>query len=121
MGRSTIRDANQLLSPWVRICVIQWAAVGNSKSAADYFYLLPVVILDAEVVAGASSRPVVTITINMTNTCEFCCADKLVSKNSSMQIQNIRSRPDDVSDLLHLRPRVSLPQQNICMQAHTCI
>ncbi len=56
----------------------------------------------------------------LTHICELCCAHKLVSKNNSMQIQNVRSRSDDISDLLHLRPRALLPQQNIRMQAHTC-
>jgi hypothetical protein len=57
--------------------------------------------------------------INVTNIRELCCAHQQVSKDRSMQIQNIRSRPHDMSDLLHSSPTL-LPRQNIRIQAHTC-
>ncbi len=51
--------------------------------------------------------------INVTN----ICVHKQVSKDRSMQIQNIRSRPHDMSDLLHSSPTL-LPRPNIASK-HT--
>ncbi len=124
-SRSTPRAANQIVYLWVRTCVIQWAAVGMCKVQIRSSGILLSVASQNDSQCRSlcwckpkSTLPVITTSIDMTNICKLCCAPKLVSKNSNMQIQNLRSRPGYTSDLLHQSPRAILPNKTFAAK-HT--